>query len=168
MIRAALKFWGSHETEESPSETAALRLELRSQFCSDDEEHLYQLLSAAAGDKAFVYTKIRVLNVLRIVDASNHLETAIRLDRKYIDFLVCERSTRRPICAVQFDQWNESSGEYQQRDTYLEKAIDAAGLKVIHLRSNKLPPQEMLRQRLAALLDQDSRRKKPSCENATN
>ena len=153
-IRAAVKLLGRDHGAESQSDVrdpSDPSFELRDPFLTGQEGDFCQRLCAALGERAIVCPKARASDVLRIPDAPRRLEDAVRLDRKFIDFLICDRPSLHPICAVQLDRWIENAGKYQLRDDYLEHALQAAGLAILHLPSDHLPTVDAIRKQFDGL-----------------
>jgi hypothetical protein len=140
----------------SPQEELVARFEIRDRFLSDDELRCYRLLCDSIGDRAIVCLKPRVLEALRVLDAHEHLQDALRVDRKHLDFLICSDSTGHPLCAVQIDWWNEDKSEFRPREQILEQAFEHASFPVLYVPSNQLPAVDALRADLERLVGSDS------------
>jgi Protein of unknown function (DUF2726) len=155
-IRAAMKIVGAEPSQPIPHATSAF--ELRGRFLASGEAGLYSHLCEALGERAVVCPKVRALDVLRVPNAPKRIDEAVRLDRKYLDFLICDRGTWRPVCAIQLDRVDESSKLAPVRDEFLEKALITAGLSVLHIRTDRVPSIQMVRERIYPLLDGKIRR----------
>ena len=151
-MRAATKLFAGDTETSLRVDQAAFPIELRERFLTDEEERLRRRLVEAIGDLAIVCPKTRLSDVVRIREAHNHLDNAVRIDRKFIDFLICHGTTRKPVCAVQLDQRIEATDKYGLRDEYLERALATAGLTVLHVQADKIPAVEQIRARLVPML----------------
>ena len=159
-MRAATKlFAGDEDVPTQRIDQARLPFALRTQFLTEEEGRLRLRLSDAIGDRAIVCPKTRASDVLRIPQAHHHLGDAVRLDRKSIDFLICDRSSCRPVCAVQLERWNDETERYHLRDEFLECALTSAGLVVLHVPSNHMLSAEKLREQIMPLLETPAARR---------
>lgn len=151
-MQAALKRL-THPSDDGvvAEEELAARYEVRPRFLSEVELQVYRLLCAAAGDRALVCPKPRVFEALRMLDAAAHLEDALRIDRKHIDFLLVDPDSGRPLCAIQVDIWDEELQGYRLRETLLEEAFRRARLPVAYVLSDQLPPVSQLAQTIDEL-----------------
>lgn len=147
-IRAAMKMVGSNETEEI---VPSLRFELREEFLQRPEAQLLDHLIQAMDGRAIVCPKVKATDVVRLPNAGEQLDEAVRIDRKRIDYLVCDQVSRRPVCAIQLDR--SEKGRESVVDDYLERALVSAGLTVLHIRTDRVPSIQMVRERIFPLLE---------------
>lgn len=140
-----------------PQEELIARFEIRERFLWDEELWCYRVLSKAVGERAIVCPKPRVLETLRVLNAHEHLEDVLRVDRKHIDFLICDDSSGHPLCAVLIDWWDETQRKFYPREQILAQAFELAKFPVMYVRSNQIPTVDQMRQDLEKFLG-------PRCE----
>lgn len=150
-----LKRFRSSDQTDVPRDELVARFEVRERFLSPVELLCHRRLCNAVGDRAIVCPKPRVLESLRLLNAHRHLDDAMRIERKHIDFLICDPNSGHPMCAVQIDWWDEDKQEYRARERLLEQAFSRANLPVAHIPSNQLPGAVELRKRIADLMGLD-------------
>jgi len=51
-----------------------------------------------------------------------------RIDRKHVDFLLCDPATMRPLLGVELDDASHQRRDREQRDRLMEQAFAAAEL----------------------------------------
>lgn len=146
-------FSASEQPTQPPVDPTNLPYRLRDHFLTEEEDRLRHRLCEAVGERAIVCPKTRVSDVLWIPQAHQHLGDAVRIDRKFIDFLICDRISSRPVCAVQLDRWREDAAKYQLRDEFLERVLAAAGLAVLHVQAQRIPTVTQFRQRITPLIE---------------
>ena len=138
--------------ELSPEEIAFRPFIQRESFLSKDEIHLLRVLNKAVGDHALVCPKVRVADVLAVVNAAANMEDAIAIDRKSIGFLLCDLAAMQPIAAVSILQGGEL---LQQRLTgKVEQAFCAAGIPVIFVSPQECSVEDLRAQLLPLLGEQ--------------
>ena len=151
-MSAFLKRFRGKEEIALPMEELCARFEIREKFMSEVELSCYRLLSETLGDRAIVCPKPRVLESLRVLNAHRYLDDAMRIERKHVDFLVCNSNSSHPLCAVQIDWWNEDEQQYRARERLLEQAFSRANLPVAYIPSNQIPGAVELRKRIDDLI----------------
>lgn len=155
--RAAIKLFGGDSPGETPSprhsssNDGALPFRLRPRLLSESEGQLFQVLDDALGDIAIICVKTRVSDVISVDGGSEGIDAAARIDRKKIDFLLCRRETFEPCIAVQVEHWIPSEEKYEPRDVFIDRALVGARLAVVHIRSDRIPLPDRLRERLAPM-----------------
>ncbi len=153
--RAALRLFGAHSKTNDPAGrdvTSTAESEYpfrrRERLLRPSESEFFDSLEQAIGDVAVICPKTRVTDVLSVRDGAKHIEQAARIDRKTIDFLICARKSFEPRLAIQVDWWDEDQQQYQPRDDYVDGALIAAQLPVLHVRSNQIPSARQIRAKI--------------------
>ncbi len=76
----------------------ALPFKLRDDFLSPAEVSFYQVLRAAVGERALVFTNVNLADLFFVATGDHRQNRALanRVDRKHVDFLVCDLKSVRP------------------------------------------------------------------------
>ncbi len=98
------------------------------------------LLAALAGkDSApLVLCLVRLADVIVVSGAGSAREQKSaqnRIDRKHLDFVLCDPATTRPLVAVELDDASHRRADRQERDRFVDRALAAAGLPIVHVRA---------------------------------
>lgn len=56
-----------------------------------------------------------------------------KIDRKLIDFLLCDPQTLKPIMGLELDDSSHQREDRQQRDMFVEQVFESAGLPIIRV-----------------------------------
>jgi hypothetical protein len=157
--KAAFRLFGAHSkpndaaSPDTPSTAdSEYPFRRRPRLLSQVESEFYDTLEKVIGDVAVICPKTRVTDVLCVREGAKHIDDAARIDRKTIDFLVCDRESFEPCLAIQVDWWNESQQRYQSRDQFVDRALVKAQLPVLHVRSNQIPSPRQIRAKILPLL----------------
>ena len=51
-----------------------------------------------------------------------------RIDRKHVDFVICEAGTLKPQLGVELDDGSHDSASRRERDAFVDRVFEAAGL----------------------------------------
>jgi hypothetical protein len=103
---------------------------LRDDFLSPAEQSFYLVLRKAAADWALICPKV-ALGDLFYVRSSDHSKYRIytnKIDRKHVDFLLCDPQTARPILGIELDDKSHNAADRKARDEFVAGVFAAAKL----------------------------------------
>jgi len=58
-----------------------------------------------------------------------------RIDRKHLDFLLCDPTTLRPMVAIELDDASHARRDRVDRDAFVDKVLDVVGLPLVRIRA---------------------------------
>ena len=122
---------------------------MRDRFLSEHESLLLRTLTQAVAGQAVICPKVRVADVLAVLDASDNMEDAIAIDRKSVSFLLCDIDDMKPIAAISVLQSRVRIGSHV--GGVVERAFCAAGIPVVFVSPNECTVQD-LKAQLAKIL----------------
>lgn len=96
------------EGKSDPEEPEALPdfpYELRNNFLSAAELSFYEVLRGVVGSRAVVCPKVGLADVfwVHLEDKSKFRIYTNKIDRKHVDFLLCEVASMRPLVGIELD-----------------------------------------------------------------
>lgn len=110
-------------------------------FVSPTEGHFFRLLRTAVGPRGHVLAQVSLGRLLYLPgnNASNAGRAAWsnKVSRKSVDFVICDPTMLRPLCAVELDDATHGRAARQQRDAEVEQLLAAAGLPLERFRVSK-------------------------------
>jgi len=64
-----------------------------------------------------------------------HLNQAAinRIDRKHVDFVVCDAATMQPLLAIELDDSSHNSAKARETDAFKDEVFKAAGLPLLRV-----------------------------------
>ncbi len=107
----------------------------------------YHVLSAVVGEK--ICPKVRLGDVFFVVDFKENLPQYFNIASKHIDFLLCEPRTMKPMVGIELDDIGHNRQDRKERDEFVKKVFEAAGLPLIHIPVQPKYDPHMLAKRLA-------------------
>jgi hypothetical protein len=110
------------------------------------EQVLYHRLVAAMPDH-IILAQVQLSRVLGVRKGFNFYEWNNRINRMSLDFLVCSKDSSA-IFAVELDDKTHSRPSRVEADEKKEKAMSAAGIKLVRWQVNALPDETAIRQAL--------------------
>lgn len=134
------------------SEPVSLPYRQRDHFLSAAELSFFHVLNQVTASHFHVCTKVRISDLLYVVNRRENLGHANRIDRKHVDFVLCNPKTMQPILVVELDDASHQRRDRQERDALVDAAFLAADLPILHVpcRSNYDP--ENLKQQIRSVL----------------
>ncbi|NLE45216.1 MAG: DUF2726 domain-containing protein [Chloroflexi bacterium] len=109
---------------------------LRDDFLTAAEHSFYLVLKQAVEDWTVVCPKVSLSDIF-YAKSSDHGEYRTytnKIDRKHIDFLLCEPGTMRPMAGLELDDKSHERDDRQARDDFVKRVFDAAGLPLVRVR----------------------------------
>ena len=102
-------------------------------FLTPAERSLFGVLCHVVGERGVVCPKVRVSDLLFVVDRRANQGHANRIDRKHVDFVICATGTITPRVVVELDDASHARRDRRERDELMDAAFAAAGLPLIHV-----------------------------------
>jgi hypothetical protein len=127
---------------------------LRDDFLTAAEHSFYLVLRQAVEDWAVICPKVSLSDVFT-AKSGNYGEYRTytnTIDRKHIDFLLCEPGTMRPLAGLELDDKSHQRSDRQDRDEFVKHVFDAAGLPLVRVRVRREYPVNELREVLRSRL----------------
>jgi hypothetical protein len=94
-----------------------------------------------------ILAQVQLSRVLGVRKGFNFYEWNNRINRMSLDFLVCSKDSSA-IFAVELDDKTHSRPSRVEADEKKEKAMSAAGIKLVRWQVNALPDETAIRQAL--------------------
>jgi hypothetical protein len=126
----------------------ALPYRLRDDFLSPAELSFYQVVRSAVGDRYAVCPKVSLADVFFVARPNENQRYWNKIDRKHVDFLVCEAATMRPVCGVELDDQSHSRQDRAERDKFVGRAFEAAGLPLLRFEAKRTYSPAEVKQRI--------------------
>ena len=112
----------------------SLPYEKRPSLLSAAERSFYGVLCQAVDQRYSIFAKVRLGDLLEIPWGTpkfrNHLN---RINRKHVDFVLCDANSFTPLLVIELDDSSHEREDRQERDAFVDTALDAAGLPILHV-----------------------------------
>lgn len=123
--------WLGLRSKEAPVE--ALPYQQRDDFLSQAEHSFYHVLRSMVGEHLVVCPKVNLADIFYVVRPNENYAARARIDRKHVDFLICEPKTMKPKFAVELEDASHSRRSRQERDRFVEEVFETAGLPLVRV-----------------------------------
>lgn len=108
---------------------------LQENFLSPAEKKFYFSMREVLGNSATICPKPAVRELLCVTkQAGNNQQMYFNwISQKHVDFALCDNESMEVICAVELDDSSHQRRDRVQRDQFMDKAFNNAGLPLIHV-----------------------------------
>lgn len=107
---------------------------IRDDFLSSAERSFFGVLQGVVKNGVVICLKV-ALGDLFYTKSSDPSEFRIytnKIDRKHVDFLLCDPLTLRPLVGIELDDRSHQREDRQARDEFVDGVFEAAGLPLLH------------------------------------
>src|SRR5687768_4730922 len=108
---------------------------VRDHFLSPAEHSFFMVLKSVVSDSALISIKVGLgdLFYANSNDGSKYRIYTNKIDRKHVDFLLCDPKTVRPILGIELDDKSHRRSDRQARDEFVEKVFAYANLPLVRI-----------------------------------
>ena len=109
--------------------------EVQKRFLSSAELSFFQNLRRVTGNRAVVCAKVGLGDVfwVKLEDKSKFRSYRNKIDRKHVDFLLCDSATMQPLVGIELDDSSHQREDRQARDAFVDGVFEAAHLPLLHV-----------------------------------
>jgi len=132
-LTAILKLFGINLSPTTNADTLPYRL--RDDFLSNAELSFYKTLEQALGERAIICAKVNLADIFFVVRPNENQGFRNKIDRKHVDFLICDSTTMKPLYGVELDDSSHSKQKRIERDQFVDSVFRTAGLPLIRIKA---------------------------------
>ena len=127
--------WLSEKDEGKTSTGFEYPYFVRDDFLSPAEHSFYLVLKSVVSDFALVCPKVGLGDVFyaKSSDPGKYRTYTNKIDRKHVDFLLCDPRTVRPILGIELDDKSHQRADRQERDEFVENVFSKAKLPLVRI-----------------------------------
>lgn len=114
-----------------PTQTDSLPYRRRDDFLSAAEAVFFRALLTAAPEEAVILAKVRISDLLYVVDQRSNFGSFNRISAKHVDFVILDKRSLEPRAAIELDDSSHRREDRRSRDAFVEAAFEAAGLPLL-------------------------------------
>lgn len=116
-----------------PAPRSDLPYRQRDDFLSAAELSFYRVLRNTLGDQALICPKVNLADLFFVVNPKENQAYRNKIDRKHVDFLLCDPAMMQPRCGVELDDSSHARRDRQERDEFVDQVFSAAGLPLVRV-----------------------------------
>jgi hypothetical protein len=124
------------------------------EFISPAELNFFFNLKSVVGDSAHIFSKVKLSDLFyaKTGDFGKNRTYTNKIDRKHVDFLLCDPKTLKPILGIELDDKSHQRADRQERDDFVNHVFEAAKLPLMHVSVQRSYSQSELKSKLSAYL----------------
>jgi len=124
------------------------------EFISPAELNFFFNLKAVVGDSTHIFSKVKLSDLFyaKAGDFGKNRSYTNKIDRKHVDFLLCNPKTLKPILGIELDDKSHQRADRQERDDFVNHVFEAAKLPLMHVSVQKSYSQSELKSKLSAYI----------------
>lgn len=124
------------------------------EFISAAELNFFFNLKSVVGDSAQIFSKVKLSDLFyaKTGDFGKNRSYNNRIDRKHVDFILCDPKTLKPILGIELDDKSHQRADRQERDDFVNNVFEAAKLPLMHVSVQRSYSQSELKSKLSAFL----------------
>jgi very-short-patch-repair endonuclease len=112
------------------------------------ERSFYEVLKRLVSAEHTLFAKVRLADLVHVSKGAGSRQSHFnRIDRKHIDFLLCDRNLA-PVVAIELDDSSHDDEDRAARDEFVDQVLVSAGLPVVHIRAKRAYAIDQLRAEL--------------------
>jgi len=107
-------------------------------LCSPAERSFMGALDKIVGERYRIFAKVRLADIIHVqrgLSASARQSAFNRISRKHLDFVICDSRDLSIVGAVELDDKSHRKTGRQERDQFLDKALEAAGVPIFRVKA---------------------------------
>ena len=107
-------------------------------FLTKSEHEFYDNLMKAVGDKYYIFAQVYLPTLVdHKIKGQNWRGSFAHINRKSVDFVLCDRTYLSPKLAIELDDISHQRQDRQNRDREVERILKQAGVPLLRIENNK-------------------------------
>lgn len=106
---------------------------LRRDFMSKAERSFYGVLRQVVADRALIFAKVGLWDIFFVARPRENFKAKARIDRRHVDFLLCDPETVQPILAIELDDSSHQRSDRVERDEFVDAVFETAELPLLRI-----------------------------------
>ena len=133
-LGAILRMFGGRPSAETGAQSKdEFPYRLRDDFLSPGELAFYRVLVTSVDGTATVMTKVNLSDLFFVSQPRESGAHWNRINRKHVDFLLCNSTTMRPLVGIELDDRSHEASKRQERDRFVDRVFETAGLPLVRV-----------------------------------
>lgn len=106
---------------------------LRDDFLSPAEFSFFRVLRLVVKDQAIICAKVNLADIFFVVRPNENQTYRNKIDRKHVDFLLCDPKTMKPLAGLELDDSSHKRANRVERDVFVDEVFEVASLPLIRI-----------------------------------
>ncbi len=126
----------------------------KSYLLTTTEKKFYEVLSQLSQKhNVLLFAKVRLEDLLLTYgNGHERFGSRNRIKSRHVDFLLCNKETISPLIAIELDDSSHEREDRIERDNFVDKALQSAGLPILHVKAKSFYDLRELEDKITDLL----------------
>jgi len=114
--------------------------EKQKMLLSPAERSFFGVLEQVVGESHRIFVKVRLGDLFKVRSGLGNSERATafnKISAKHVDFLICSNESVDVLAAIELDDKSHNLKKRQERDSFVDKVFEAAGVPLGHIAAQK-------------------------------
>ena len=122
-------------------------------FLLQAERSFFGVLKKSVAGELIVLSKVRLAGVVYVEKGTGAWQLFFnRIQSKHVDFVLCTLDTIQPVLVIELDDSSHDRKDRHDRDAFVNEALAAAGLPILHVPARQKYNPVELKARIAERL----------------
>ena len=131
--------------DSQPPKADPLPYSKKNYFFSAAERSFYEVLKRLVAAEHTVFAKVRLADLVYVSKGADSWQSHFnRINRKHVDFVLCNRDLA-PVVAIELDDSSHDSEEREARDEFVDQVLASPALPIVHIRAKRAYAVDELR-----------------------
>lgn len=120
------------------------------------ERSFFGVLEQVVGESHRIFVKVRLGDLFKIRSGLGNSERTTAFNKtsaKHVDFVICSNESVDVLAAIELDDKSHNSKKRQERDRFVDKVFEAAGVPLGHMVAQKSYAVQDVSRIVSSLLD---------------
>jgi hypothetical protein len=129
-----IRFPGFFSQEDRPSTKREYKYTRKQFFMTRAESSFYKVLVQAVGNDYVIFAQVHLSTIVdEKVPDQDWRAARSRIDRKSIDFVLCDKEYLKPTLAIELDDSTHERLDRKERDGFVESVLEMAKLPILRI-----------------------------------
>jgi len=125
----------------TPEPAKVLPFRKKKYLMTQTEHKFFGVLQEIIKDKYFVVPQVALARIIEVKEGQHDkygpdsfYSNFSRINKKSVDFVIFEKGYFTPLLVIELDDYTHNFYYRRQRDKFLDEALKAAGLNILHIK----------------------------------
>lgn len=150
---ALLKYISSKFLDTSENAKRVYHYTNKSSLMTRAENEFFDMLVSTVGPMYFVFPQVHLSAILDHKVKGQNWKAAFRsINGKSVDYIISDKTTRKPLVAIELDDYTHDADDRKQRDIQVERILNEAQIPLLRFTNYKSLSQEEIQTQIQQVL----------------
>ena len=100
---------------------------------SNAETSFFHVLRSMTKDYLAIFPHVALRDLVTVIDQTNYYTHYNKIDRKQVDFVLCNPKTLKPVFVIELDDSSHNRPDRKERDVFVEEVLANAKIPLVRV-----------------------------------